>query len=436
MKLATFCFAAFAGCLWRLSVYYDSGCFACRKFLATKLQSVATFANTASDLSMELNPFFKGSFSTATSQVEFTCPNGPDECLEEKVHACVLQKTSNPSRALKMISCISYLRDQNSGISTLDALSSCNRIVTQGMENFDFCINGAEGDGILLGYAQKAQHLPKLGDAAVQVNESVLPLEQASEFFESPLQFICNLTGLCGQNTTASLNNGCTLTDTAPCNSALRQFFASLKANIQAQRTAISQQFTDLETYISDSERIFIQKSESGLARVSSTSGRGSVVADVMGVKGKLEDLKASLTLVMNVLAALVAETEALTSGDSLETPSLPEQIKESVSGLGDIYPKLFSLLKIADLIQKKTTGDKAATEKTAGDKGLLTPTQPDLSTLPGEVLISTPPAPGTQGLVSLPQVDLGQSPSTQPPSAEEDAKAKALLSAQQLFGE
>jgi hypothetical protein len=95
-----------------ITLFYNSLDTRAQKFLTKPFFQLITTVGSSNALNIHLNPFATGSYQSFSDLIAFNCPNGPNECLFNKYHACALSHLPFPEN-VKLISCMEYISSQN-----------------------------------------------------------------------------------------------------------------------------------------------------------------------------------------------------------------------------------------------------------------------------------------------------------------------------------
>eukprot|EP00091_Calanus_sinicus_P002605 TRINITY_DN12688_c0_g1_i1.p1 TRINITY_DN12688_c0_g1~~TRINITY_DN12688_c0_g1_i1.p1 ORF type:complete len:138 (+),score=39.32 TRINITY_DN12688_c0_g1_i1:472-885(+) len=94
------------------------------------------------------------------SSWNYTCQHGPEECVGNKIQACVLDQVPEPSEYVPMINCLVESRGAEN--ATADCLADLD-ISTTTAEEVNECANSDEGSNLLHEYGVETKNLdPKL----------------------------------------------------------------------------------------------------------------------------------------------------------------------------------------------------------------------------------------------------------------------------------
>jgi interferon gamma-inducible protein 30 len=140
----------------RLSIYYESICPDSRRFVLDQL--IPTYDKLNQYLDIDLVPFGNANVSYPNHDFNpyFQCQHGPNECYGNKAHACVIDMTKSTRPTLNFIKC---MFEADNWKQTQITSQKCGERLNLNMTHLNGCIEGPEGDRLLLVYSYRTFNL-------------------------------------------------------------------------------------------------------------------------------------------------------------------------------------------------------------------------------------------------------------------------------------
>uniref|UniRef100_A0A0A9XF02 Gamma-interferon-inducible lysosomal thiol reductase n=1 Tax=Lygus hesperus TaxID=30085 RepID=A0A0A9XF02_LYGHE len=136
-----------------VDVYYESLCPDSRSFFINEL--LPTVHKLGSHMFVNLIPYGRAETFVDGGAIEFKCQHGAPECLGNKVHACVIEKTlTDNALAVNVTSCLfeEYFQPTNNG-------EKCCRKFKVSWDDVKTCAYGSEGSQLLKKYGDMTNRL-------------------------------------------------------------------------------------------------------------------------------------------------------------------------------------------------------------------------------------------------------------------------------------
>ncbi len=161
----------------KIEIFYDSLCERCPFFFGMNLNGFLKHKNSLDEFDVDLNPFAEGSYYKYETNTLYSCPRGPEECKLNILHSCILNKFEEKKSALKIISCMNFLRFKNKKFPLDKLFTSCEKILKFDAKNVKSCLEDKEeGHNLLLPFAEKASNLRANNYPLIQIDEEPLDL--------------------------------------------------------------------------------------------------------------------------------------------------------------------------------------------------------------------------------------------------------------------
>ncbi|CAH1394343.1 unnamed protein product [Nezara viridula] len=125
-----------------ISVYYECLCPDSRSFFIRQLlPSVEKVPNL---LKIDYIPYGKAETEVVNDSYEFSCQHGPQECLGNKIHSCVIKRITNELTRTRVLTCMisGKFNPEESG-------KKCSREYDLDWDTISQCAKGKEGDELL-----------------------------------------------------------------------------------------------------------------------------------------------------------------------------------------------------------------------------------------------------------------------------------------------
>ncbi|CAG2113234.1 unnamed protein product [Medioppia subpectinata] len=142
----------------QLDVYYESLCPDCMQFIKTQL--VPNYKKLASIMNVNMVPYgwaksTKVAKPDGTFDLTFTCQHGPQECIGNEIHNCVLE-SETIARSLELFGCMYASKDYTKPAT---AAKECTAKLGFNYTAIDECASGPLGRGLHLRSGERFQAL-------------------------------------------------------------------------------------------------------------------------------------------------------------------------------------------------------------------------------------------------------------------------------------
>ncbi|KAM4657658.1 gamma-interferon-inducible lysosomal thiol reductase [Amazona ochrocephala] len=136
-----------------LSLFYESLCPACRRFLVQQL--FTTWLLVPEALSITLVPYGNAQERNESGKWEFQCQHGPEECLGNMIETCLMQEAKDFSTYFPVIFCL------ESGSSVTETLEACLQVYAPQLDRgrIAACVQGDTGAALMHRNAQRTEAL-------------------------------------------------------------------------------------------------------------------------------------------------------------------------------------------------------------------------------------------------------------------------------------
>ncbi|XP_061330735.1 gamma-interferon-inducible lysosomal thiol reductase [Pezoporus flaviventris] len=137
-----------------LSLFYESLCPACRRFLVQQLFT-AWLLLPPEALSITLVPYGNAQERNESGKWEFKCQHGPEECLGNMIETCLMHEAKNFSTYFPVIFCL------ESGSSVTQTLEACLQVYAPQLDGTRIaaCVRGDTGAALMHRNAQRTEAL-------------------------------------------------------------------------------------------------------------------------------------------------------------------------------------------------------------------------------------------------------------------------------------
>ena len=174
-----------------ITLFYNSLDPRAQKFLTKPFFQLITTVGSSNALNIHLNPFASGTYQSFSDLIAFKCPNGKNECLFNKYHACTLNKLNFPEN-VKLISCMEYLSTQKFGSNVESIAQRCIKKMNPDQYGLiKRCALGGEGKKLLLKYAKTAARNQITEEPTVIVNGKKLETVETELALTDFIKFGC-----------------------------------------------------------------------------------------------------------------------------------------------------------------------------------------------------------------------------------------------------
>ncbi|XP_074834309.1 gamma-interferon-inducible lysosomal thiol reductase [Carettochelys insculpta] len=136
-----------------LSLYYESLCPACAKFLVTQL--FPTWLMLHDILNITLVPYGNAMEKNVSGRWQFQCQHGEEECLGNMLETCLMYHLQDFEQYFPVIFCM------ESGTSVVDNLAACLQVYapTAKLADIQACVKGDLGNKLMHRNAQMTDAL-------------------------------------------------------------------------------------------------------------------------------------------------------------------------------------------------------------------------------------------------------------------------------------
>ncbi|XP_030365429.1 gamma-interferon-inducible lysosomal thiol reductase [Strigops habroptila] len=137
-----------------LSLFYESLCPACRRFLVEQLFT-AWLLLPAEALNITLVPYGNAQERNDSGKWQFQCQHGPEECLGNMIETCLMHEAKNFSTYFPVIFCL------ESGSSVTKTLGACLQVYAPQLDGdrIAACVRGDTGAALMHRNAQLTEAL-------------------------------------------------------------------------------------------------------------------------------------------------------------------------------------------------------------------------------------------------------------------------------------
>uniref|UniRef100_A0A0A9Z573 GILT-like protein C02D5.2 n=1 Tax=Lygus hesperus TaxID=30085 RepID=A0A0A9Z573_LYGHE len=137
-----------------VDVYYESLCPDSKSFFLDQLAPAVRLLGD--QISLKLIPYGKSHKFSERGNTKFKCQHGPRECLGNKYHSCIVNRTShNVTLQIGVIECIFEKMFHPIEYSTMKCCSNFGL----NFKDIKFCANGVEGNSLLEAHGEDTEPL-------------------------------------------------------------------------------------------------------------------------------------------------------------------------------------------------------------------------------------------------------------------------------------
>ncbi|KAF5282105.1 hypothetical protein FQR65_LT14423 [Abscondita terminalis] len=131
-----------------LSVYYETFCPDSARFFRFQLNRTAVVLQD--NVRVELVPYGFATHEMNNGVWHFVCQHGVQECLGNKIHACLLRQGFNQIQTIALVTCSLISTDP----ASLRELKMCADKMELELNSIEKCVLGVEGDLLLVRHGQ------------------------------------------------------------------------------------------------------------------------------------------------------------------------------------------------------------------------------------------------------------------------------------------